>query len=73
MYDIAGLIAPRGLFVESATDDPIFPIDATKYAIDKAKDIFASFDAEKSFSYEIFEGQHEFYGKEAFKFAKSFL
>ena len=73
MYDIAGLIAPRGLFVESATDDPIFPIDATKYAIDKAKDIFASFDAKNSFSYEIFEGQHEFYGKEAFKFAKSFL
>ena len=58
MYDIAGLIAPRGLFVESATNDPIFPVDATKYAINKSKNI---------------EGQHEFSGKGAFKFAKSFL
>ena len=73
MYDIAGLIAPRGLFVESATNDPIFPVDATKYAINKAKNIYESFDAGDSFSYEIFEGQHEFSGKGAFKFAKSFL
>ena len=73
MYDIAGLIAPRGLFVESATNDPIFPIDATKYAIGKAENIFESFNSGNSFSYEIFEGQHEFYGKGAFKFAKSFL
>ncbi|MQG19237.1 MAG: acetylxylan esterase [SAR202 cluster bacterium] len=73
MYDIAGLIAPRGLFIESATNDPIFPIDATKYAIEKAEQIFTCFGAKNSFSYEIFEGEHEFYGKGAFEFAKSFL
>ena len=32
MYDVAGLIAPRPLFVESGIKDDIFPIEASKQA-----------------------------------------
>ena len=40
MYDVAGLIAPRSLFVETGTDDRIFPVEATRYAVGKdARDV----------------------------------
>jgi hypothetical protein len=45
MYDIAGLIAPRGLFVESGMRDPIFPIHGSRAAFKKAENIYSVFGA----------------------------
>lgn len=73
MYDIAGLIAPRALFIESGTKDPIFPVQATKESFEKVKEIYSIFSAEDKLGIEIFEGEHIFYGKEAFKFLKKEL
>ncbi len=73
MYDVAGLIPPRAFFVESGTRDSIFPVAATREAFDKAKEIFAFFNNEQKIGLEIFEDEHTFYGKEGFKFLKTWL
>ena len=73
MYDIAGLIAPRALFIESGTEDTIFPIDATRFAFNEAKTIFSCFDADDKLGFEAFEAGHSFHGVGAFEFLKRVL
>jgi len=73
MYDIAGLIAPRPLFIESGMEDPIFPVEATKRAYEKIRKIYSIFGAEDKLDIEIFKGGHEFYGRKAFNFLKKIL
>ncbi len=68
MYDLAGLIAPRAMFVESGTEDTIFPIDATRFAFNRAKEIFRVFDAEDKLGIEVFEAAHSFHGVGAFQY-----
>ena len=68
MYDIAGLIAPRAMFVESGTEDTIFPIDATRFAFDQAQEIFRIFNAEDQLGLEVFDAAHSFHGIGAFEF-----
>ena len=68
MYDIAGLIAPRAMFVESGTEDTIFPIDATRFAFDQAREIFRIFGVEDQLGLEVFEAAHSFHGVGAFQF-----
>jgi dienelactone hydrolase len=52
MYDIAGLIAPRGLFIESGARDPIFPIHASRAAVKKAEAIYSVFGAGQQIAHE---------------------
>lgn len=73
MYDIAGLIAPRAMFVESGEKDNIFPIEATKSSFEKAKKSFAVFGAEDKTDIEIFPKEHCFHGVKAFEFLKKQL
>ncbi len=73
MYDIAGLIAPRALFVESGTEDTIFPIEATRFAVSAAKAIFKHFEADDRLGLEVFEAGHSFHGVGAFEFLKEVL
>ena len=68
MYDLAGLIAPRSLFVETGTEDSIFPVEATRYAVGKAREIFRAMGAEDRLGFEVFEGAHQFHGTGAFRF-----
>jgi len=68
MPDLAGLIAPRGLFVENGTEDPIFPIDGFDEATAEASEMYADFGCPEQFSSERFEGGHEFRGESAFHF-----
>ena len=73
MYDLAGLIAPRYLFVESGTQDSIFPVKATRRAYRRAKQIFGLFGAADRMALEVFPGEHSFWGKRAFKALKRWL
>jgi dienelactone hydrolase len=73
MYDLAGLIAPRGLFAESGTRDNIFPYRATKRAVGKAKAIYKVFGCPEKIGLEVFEGEHSFHGKGAFEFLERWL
>ncbi|MCS7264940.1 MAG: alpha/beta hydrolase family protein [Armatimonadetes bacterium] len=73
MPDIAGLIAPRPLHIENGTKDPIFPVEATKEAFERLKRIYEVFGASERLTLHIFEGEHEFNGKQAFPFLKNWL
>jgi dienelactone hydrolase len=73
MPDVAGLIAPRPMFVESGTDDPIFPVEATRRAFARAQEIWRVWGAGDRLGLEIFEGEHSFSGKQGFPFLKKHL
>jgi dienelactone hydrolase len=73
MADIAGLIPPRALFVESGTKDDIFPIAATRAAVEDARRIFQRFGVPEKLGFEEFEGEHQFWGKGAFSFLGHWL
>jgi dienelactone hydrolase len=73
MYDLAGLVAPRGLFIESGMKDPIFPIDGSRKAFKHATAIYATFGTPDMLGQEIFDDGHVFYGKGAFEFLKKRL
>ncbi len=73
MSDIAGLVAPRPMFVESGTRDPIFPIDATRRAYADAQAIWKVWGAEERLGLEAFEGDHQFSGKQGLPFLKKHL
>lgn len=68
MYDVAGLIAPRALFIEAGKQDQLFPVVGVKEGIEKAKKIFTFFGAEERFDWEICSGGHRFFGRKAFDF-----
>jgi hypothetical protein len=73
MYDLAGLVAPRRLFVESGRNDPIFPIAGSQVAAAKAQGIYRAFGVPDRMGYEIHNGAHEFSGVAAFEFLKRWL
>jgi len=73
LYDVAGLVAPRALFVESGRNDRIFPIAGSQKAAEHARRIFAAFGTPDRFGYAIHEGVHEFDGVEAFRFLERAL
>lgn len=73
MPDIGGLIAPRPLFIESGTKDPIFPVEATRKAFLRLQEIYRVFGAEDRLGLHIFEGDHQFDGREGFPFLKKWL
>lgn len=68
MHDLAGLVAPRALFVESGRNDRIFPIAGSQLAAEKAREIYRAFDVPGRMGYEIHEGAHVFHGEGAFAF-----
>ena len=68
MYDIAGLIAPRPLFSEAGTRDPIFPVAASRESFERAKKVYEVFGASEAVEQEIFDGVHEFHGARGLPF-----
>jgi len=68
MYDIAGLIAPRALFVESGERDNIFPIAASVESFGKVRDVYKTFDAIDRIEHEVFPGEHSFWGRRGIPF-----
>src|SRR2546426_3655758 len=68
MYDIAGLIAPRPLFVESGEKDNIFPIAASVESFNRVREIYSVFGAADRVEQEVFPGEHSFWGKRGVPF-----
>ena len=73
MYDVAGLIAPRPLFVESGTKDDIFPIEASKASFARVKKVYGVFGAADNARQEVFEGEHSFHGVQGLPFLAKHL
>jgi dienelactone hydrolase len=68
MHDIAGLIAPRPLFVESGERDNIFPIAASIESFKQVREIYGTFQAADRIEQEVFPGEHSFWGKRGIPF-----
>ena len=68
MHDIAGLIAPRPLFVESGEKDNIFPIRASIQSFNEVQKVYDVFGARDRVEHEVFPGEHSFWGKRGIPF-----
>jgi dienelactone hydrolase len=68
MYDLVGLIAPRPLLVEAGTRDPIFPIEAVRRSVDRAREVYDLFGARDQVETDTFEGRHQISGRRAYDF-----
>jgi dienelactone hydrolase len=68
MYDIAGLIAPRPLFVESGERDNIFPIAASLDSFSRVREIYRVFGAADRVEHEVFADEHAFWGRRGLPF-----
>ena len=68
MSDIAGLIAPRPLFVESGDKDNIFPIGASVDSANEVRKIYDVFGVRDRCEQEVFAGEHSFWGKRGIPF-----
>jgi dienelactone hydrolase len=73
MYDVAGLIAPRPLFVESGERDDIFPIAASRASFERVQKVYKVFDAGAAAEQETFDGPHSFWGKRGLPFLAKHL
>jgi dienelactone hydrolase len=68
MYEVAGLIAPRPLFVESGEKDNIFPIRASIESFEEVKKIYSVFGVPDLVEQEVFPEEHLFWGKRGIPF-----
>jgi len=73
MHDIAGLIAPRPLFVESGEKDTIFPLPASIASVQAVRTIYRIFGADDRLEHEIFPDGHRFWGKRGIPFVARHL
>ncbi len=70
MADLAGLIAPRPLFVEAGDHDPIFPLEAVRRGLEAARGVYHVFGAEEKVEDAVFEGRHRIDGEAAYAFLR---
>lgn len=68
MYDVAGLIAPRPLFVESGERDNIFPVAASIDSFNRVREIYRVFGAAERVEQEVFADEHAFWGRRGIPF-----
>jgi len=68
MYDIAGLVAPRALFVESGERDNIFPIASSLESFKHVQEIYRVFGAADRIEQEVFPADHSFWGRRGVPF-----
>jgi dienelactone hydrolase len=73
MSDIAGLIAPRPLFVESGDKDPIFPLQGSREAFEAAHRVYEVLGCPELCKREEFPGEHEFHGTGGLGFLRAQL
>jgi dienelactone hydrolase len=60
--DIAALVAPRPILVESGRADPIFPIAAATETVHALERLYAHLGAPRALAHHVFDGAHEWHG-----------
>jgi dienelactone hydrolase len=73
MHDVAGLIAPRPLFVESGERDRIFPLQASVESVRAVREIYQLFGAADRLEQEVFPDEHAFWGRRGIPFVAQHL
>lgn len=67
------LIAPRPLLIESASEDPCFPIDATRKGFEMIRRGYTVFGAADKVKHHTFPGGHAWNGRQAYAFIENAL
>lgn len=73
MPDIAGLIAPRPLLIESGLRDPIYPIAGASKALATLKQIYSDLGASERLDADFFDGEHRWSGVKAYDWLGAWL
>lgn len=73
MPDLAGLIAPRPLLVESGLRDPIYPIAGANKAFAYLRQIYGDLGASERLEADFFEGEHRWSGAKAYDWLDAWL
>lgn len=73
MPDIAGLIAPRPLLIESGLRDPIYPIAGARKAFAYLQRIYGDLGASERLDADFFEGEHRWSGAKAYDWLGAWL
>jgi dienelactone hydrolase len=73
MTDLAAMVAPRPILIESGTKDPIFPIQATRAAIKRVRAIYSVYGAADRVESDIFTGDHQWSGRKLEGFLRKWL
>jgi dienelactone hydrolase len=68
MHDVAGLVAPRPLFVESGDADLTFPVEAARRSVAETRRVYQSVHAAENIEHEVFTGGHVFWGERGLPF-----
>ncbi len=71
--DVAGLVAPRPLQIQTGVDDKSSPIDQARIAAKRAEAFYEKAGAAQRFAFEEFAGGHEFRGNIVWPFLKKWL
>jgi dienelactone hydrolase len=71
--DLGALIAPRGLLVESGTEDWIFPVAAAEEALTQLRPLWTRLGAPDDVVHDVFEGEHQWHGPAALDFLDRLL
>ncbi len=71
--DIAALVAPRPMLVESGVDDPIFPAEVARKTVARLRAVYAALGAEDRLYHDVFAGGHQWHGEMAYPFLDHFL
>ncbi len=73
MCDLAGLIAPRPMLVESGNYDVIFPQKAVHESVERADAVYKVFGDDLHLETDYFEGRHQISGRKAYGFLKKVI
>jgi dienelactone hydrolase len=68
MHDVAALVAPRALFVESGDRDNIFPIASSRESFAHVQAAYRVFGAADRVEQEVFPDEHSFWGRRGIPF-----
>jgi dienelactone hydrolase len=71
--DLAGLIAPRPLFIENGRSDPIFPVAAADAAYRDLQRVYEFLGVPERLDRDVFDGAHQFCGRRAFDWLKQWV
>jgi dienelactone hydrolase len=71
--DVAALVAPRPLLIQSGREDDIFPLPAALDTVAQLQRVFAGLDAADHLRHNVWEGGHEWHGPPAYAFLEELL
>lgn len=66
--DVAALVAPRPMLVESGTSDPIFPHGAASETVGQLRLLYDYLGAGECLAHDVFSGGHQWHGELAYPF-----